>query len=112
MLQRLRNVILWSSLATIVWPTGSEIAYADQAAGQPAGQSSQPATGNQQSPEAQQNTDGAEIADNEPAGNQSEQAENEGRIIADADAEQNSRGRFIPTEQISQDLGVSFPVDI
>tara|TARA_B100001996_G_C18348926_1_gene473185 strand:+ start:236 stop:517 length:282 start_codon:yes stop_codon:yes gene_type:complete len=26
--------------------------------------------------------------------------------------EENSNSRFIPTEQISQDLGVSFPVDI
>ena len=26
--------------------------------------------------------------------------------------EENSDSRFIPTEQISQDLGVSFPVDI
>ena len=26
--------------------------------------------------------------------------------------EQNSNSRFVPTEQISQDLGVSFPVDI
>ncbi|MEX2131073.1 MAG: hypothetical protein WD772_06260 [Pseudohongiellaceae bacterium] len=28
------------------------------------------------------------------------------------EVEQNSQARFIPTEQISQDLGVSFPVDI
>lgn len=27
-------------------------------------------------------------------------------------AENQTTGRFIPTEQISQDLGVSFPVDI
>ncbi len=26
--------------------------------------------------------------------------------------EESSSGRFIPTEEISQDLGVSFPVDI
>ena len=26
--------------------------------------------------------------------------------------EEGSPGRFVPTEQISQDLGVSFPVDI
>lgn len=33
---------------------------------------------------------------------------------ADPDAEnaEQSPGRFIPTEEISQDLGVSFPVDI
>lgn len=28
------------------------------------------------------------------------------------EAEEDSPGRFIPTEEISQDLGVSFPVDI
>jgi len=36
-------------------------------------------------------------------------------ILADMEEEPEdalSRGRFIPTEQISQDLGVSFPVDI
>jgi len=32
---------------------------------------------------------------------------------AEADEEdEDSPGRFIPTEEISQDLGVSFPVDI
>ena len=30
----------------------------------------------------------------------------------EAEEEGQSNGRFIPTEQISQDLGVSFPVDI
>ena len=30
----------------------------------------------------------------------------------EADDEEESSVRFIPTEQISQDLGVSFPVDI
>ena len=30
----------------------------------------------------------------------------------EAEEERKSSGRFIPTEQISQDLGVSFPVDI
>ncbi len=30
----------------------------------------------------------------------------------DAEAVEQSSRRFIPTEQISQDLGVSFPVDI
>ena len=36
-------------------------------------------------------------------------------ILAEAEqeeAEEESPGRFIPTEEISQDLGVSFPVDI
>ena len=30
----------------------------------------------------------------------------------EAEEERQPSGRFIPTEQISQDLGVSFPVDI
>ncbi|MBL4821736.1 MAG: hypothetical protein JKY98_12220 [Gammaproteobacteria bacterium] len=30
----------------------------------------------------------------------------------EAEKEQQSSSRFIPTEQVSQDLGVSFPVDI
>ena len=33
-------------------------------------------------------------------------------VEAATDEEQESSRRFIPTEQISQDLGVSFPVDI
>lgn len=45
-------------------------------------------------------------------------AENDELVLGDdAEAEQDeeaerSSSRFIPTEQISQDLGVSFPVDI
>ena len=37
--------------------------------------------------------------------------DNEGKE-QEAEEERQSSGRFIPTEQISQDLGVSFPVDI
>jgi hypothetical protein len=33
-------------------------------------------------------------------------------VEATTDEEEESSRRFIPTEQISQDLGVSFPVDI
>ncbi|MEC7997942.1 MAG: hypothetical protein VX166_09145 [Pseudomonadota bacterium] len=32
--------------------------------------------------------------------------------MAEPSDEEESPGRFVPTEQISQDLGVSFPVDI
>ena len=32
--------------------------------------------------------------------------------VPETEEEQQSSTRFIPTEQISQDLGVSFPVDI
>lgn len=40
-----------------------------------------------------------------------EQVANE-EVIIDADTEEQDSIRFIPTEEISQDLGVSFPVDI
>ena len=33
-------------------------------------------------------------------------------VEEDTEAEEQTSRRFIPTEQISQDLGVSFPVDI
>jgi len=41
-------------------------------------------------------------------------AENDELILGDEAEEQegDSNSRFIPTEEISQDLGVSFPVDI
>ena len=42
-------------------------------------------------------------------------AENDELILGDEVEEQEEEGsnsRFIPTEEISQDLGVSFPVDI
>ena len=32
--------------------------------------------------------------------------------VTEPSDEEESPGRFVPTEQISQDLGVSFPVDI
>jgi hypothetical protein len=38
--------------------------------------------------------------------------EEEDIVLADIEAEEQTSRRFIPTEQISQDLGVSFPVDI
>ena len=44
---------------------------------------------------------------------QEETQQEEDLILAESDAdEEESPGRFIPTEEISQDLGVSFPVDI
>ena len=40
-------------------------------------------------------------------------AENESEVNDEGDvAEEESGARFIPTEEISQDFGVSFPVDI
>ncbi len=45
----------------------------------------------------------------EPAGNAQE---NDAEQADGQDSEEDSPSRFIPTEQISQDLGVSFPADI
>ena len=43
-------------------------------------------------------------------------SEDEDLVLADiektSEVEEESSSRFIPTEQISQDLGVSFPIDI
>ena len=39
-------------------------------------------------------------------------ADSEDLILSDEELEEEGPRRFIPTEQISQDLGVSFPVDI
>ena len=73
-------------------------------------------------PGSEQATDGAvpdteltseELTPEEPAA-----AENDEPVSDDEDAaeqeqdEERTSARFIPTEQISQDLGVSFPVDI
>ena len=49
-----------------------------------------------------------EQLDNETAQNELDEESDQG----DGEAEEDSPSRFIPTEQISQDLGVSFPVDI
>ena len=44
---------------------------------------------------------------------ETEQTDDQGDAQEDAqDAEDDRPSRFIPTEQISQDLGVSFPADI
>ena len=44
---------------------------------------------------------------------QDEPQQEEDLILAETEAdEEESPDRFIPTEEISQDLGVSFPVDI
>jgi hypothetical protein len=77
---------------------GSALAQtaADQsdATGQaPAGQTAEPADDGAAMPDDALNPDAQDIA----------------QVGDDADA---SPGRFIPTEQLSQDLGASFPVDI
>ncbi|MEQ8408836.1 MAG: hypothetical protein RKH07_11225 [Gammaproteobacteria bacterium] len=53
-----------------------------------------------------QDTEEIQAEQDAPAANDSE----DDQAVAD-DAEE-SPGRFIPTEEISQDLGVSFPIDI
>ncbi len=58
------------------------------------------------------------VLDTEVTSEELEAAENDELILGDAedteqvDEQDRSSSRFIPTEQISQDLGVSFPVDI
>ena len=57
------------------------------------------------------------VLDTEVTSEELEAAENDELILGDAedteqvDEQDRSSSRFIPTEQISQDLGVSFPVD-
>jgi len=66
---------------------------ADGAGQTPAGQTAEPADDGAAMPDDALNPDAQDIA----------------QVGDDADA---SPGRFIPTEQLSQDLGASFPVDI
>ncbi|NKB34599.1 MAG: hypothetical protein GKR91_16015 [Pseudomonadales bacterium] len=55
-----------------------------------------------------------EVLDTELTPEELAAAENNELILEDSevDEEDSTNSRFIPTEQISQDLGVSFPVDI
>ncbi len=85
------------ALLATLW-AGSALAQTatDQAgdAGQtPAGQTEEPTDDGAAMPDDALNPDAQDIA----------------QVGDDADA---SPGRFIPTEQLSQDLGASFPVDI
>ncbi len=66
-----------------------------------------------------QDADQVEATDSTPAspGSSQSNAEDGGDLIAAEvtetnEAEEESSVRFIPTEEISQDLGVSFPIDI
>ena len=43
---------------------------------------------------------------------ETEEASENAVSAQDAESEEESGARFIPTEEISQDFGVSFPVDI
>lgn len=54
-----------------------------------------------------QSDDASDTASGNPS-DKKEASENAG----DAESEKESGARFIPTEEISQDFGVSFPVDI
>ena len=78
----------------------------------------------EQQESAQESAQETELAGNvsgdqsdDASGNQSdkkEASENAGDAnrALDADSDEESGARFIPTEEISQDFGVSFPVDI
>lgn len=68
----------------------------------------------QTAPDADDNVVGAGPARDEPAAVADTDTSTDAATDADTDAEEEIDGnaRFIPTEQVSQDLGVSFPVDI
>jgi len=81
-------------------------------------------TGEASAAQQQESAQETELAGNvsgdqsdDASGNQSdkkEASENAGDAnrALDADSDEESGARFIPTEEISQDFGVSFPVDI
>ncbi|GAB5497883.1 MAG: hypothetical protein PsegKO_01940 [Pseudohongiellaceae bacterium] len=65
--------------------------------------------------------DSAQQASQEPNNTDSQENSTDAGLVLDesdaeadqaSEADEESPGRFIPTEEISQDLGVSFPVDI
>jgi hypothetical protein len=55
---------------------------------------------------------GAAADSAEQATDATEVLQQEEFIVDETEEEEESPDRFIPTEEISQDLGVSFPVDI
>lgn len=55
---------------------------------------------------------GAATDSAEQATDATEVLQQEEFIVDETEEEEESPDRFIPTEEISQDLGVSFPVDI
>ncbi|PCH62630.1 MAG: hypothetical protein COC19_02460 [SAR86 cluster bacterium] len=63
----------------------------------------------------EENPDGVDVNSIPPANATDvaeEEIENTSEEITEEEEEEESNSRFIPTEQISRDLGVSFPVDI
>ena len=62
--------------------------------------------------------EGEQLGDKESSSAESQEIETEGEEAPSTNNEEvlspeaNTDSRFIPTEQISQDLGVSYPVDI
>ena len=62
--------------------------------------------------------EGEKVGDKESSTAESQEIETEGEEAPSINKEEvlspetNTDSRFIPTEQISQDLGVSYPVDI
>ena len=54
----------------------------------------------------------AAAQDLEQSAAQEVETEEASESAQDAESEEESGARFIPTEEISQDFGVSFPVDI
>ncbi|MEX0617851.1 MAG: hypothetical protein WDZ76_13985 [Pseudohongiellaceae bacterium] len=78
--------------------------------GEPDGATAAASPVNQEPDPEQQDPDGA---DEDAAQEEEQQAQAlEQESQDDEEQEPGAFGRFIPSEQISQDLGVSFPVDI
>ncbi len=97
----LRITLLGSALAALLWIVPSYLEVNAQTTDQSTDQSSGQVNGNaqtpQQPPQAQTDQQIEELTEEQ---------------LAAQDEEQTAGARFIPTEQISQDLGVSFPIDI
>ena len=63
----------------------------------------------QSDPENSTSSQQQDAADEQQQGNQDSSSQDVAQV---ADEDETAAGRFIPTEQLSQDLGASFPVDI
>lgn len=104
----LRNTILASAIAALLWVVPPYLEVNAQTTDQSTDQSSGQANGN--APAGQQ--DNQQQAQPPQAQTDQQIEELTEEQLANQDEEQTAGARFIPTEQISQDLGVSFPVDI
>ena len=72
------------------------------------------AQGQQENQTEQDDQSGGSVLDTELTEEELAAAENNDLVLEgdEGEGQEETSSRFIPTEQISQDLGVSFPVDI